>query len=152
MMASKPKESDSLYSNRPHDHHSKASQTLYQQVISELHNSNSNPKNHKTQDNFPGKNNVENGTEDLVTKLTVRIAVTENELKHAIKERDDAINSNMLIVKAFSGAMAHDDKIKQIKELEDELNKLRLENKALRQRLESQQGKEACIVTPEMIH
>ena len=114
--------------NHPHVDQFTSSHTLDRQIISELHYSDSRSKDHKTTSQSSSKNHVEYGNNEHVTQLRIRVAVAENDLKHAIKERDDAINGNVLISKALGGMMS--------RRMDDELEKLRLEVTVLREHTE----------------
>jgi len=143
-MTSKPTEPDGLYLNPSHlPYNSTTPQTLDQQLISELHNKNSTSKNRRTQGENLGKNDAEHGDAELITRLRIKVAVMENDLQHALKERDEAINNNMLITKALSGALGRGDKIKCLHEMEDELANLRQENTVLRQYIGGHKGRES---------
>lgn len=124
---------------RPYLHFSPSPETFDHQVISELQSSHSASKirtMHGGHDSSPrGKSEEKERytNEELITELRIRIAVLENELKHAKSQRDEAVDSSVLITKTLISALDRGDKENQIRKTESELKELSLENVALRE-------------------
>ncbi|KAM0314689.1 hypothetical protein ACHAO8_004525 [Botrytis cinerea] len=89
------------------------------------------------------------GYPELVTKLQIRIAVLENDLAHATKDKDEAIKSSIIIARAL-GNVANDPELiarklqnpdaKELEELRVAVPRLRRENAILWERIESRQS------------
>ncbi|KAF7949329.1 uncharacterized protein EAE97_002838 [Botrytis byssoidea] len=85
---------------------------------------------------------------DLVTKLQIRIAVLENDLAHATKDKDEAIKSSVIIARALGNAANNSESItrklqnpdaEELEELRVVVPILRRENAVLWERIESRQ-------------
>ena len=129
-----------LYPNRSYTQHT--TQALDKVTTCEPHKSNIRGQNYTKPSNVSRDYEAEHSSEELITHLRIQNAVLESNLKHVTKERDEAINGNILIIKTFSSAIGRGDGDSKIRELKDELNKLQLENKILRQHIKAQRGKE----------
>ncbi|TGO52721.1 hypothetical protein BCON_0136g00160 [Botryotinia convoluta] len=85
---------------------------------------------------------------DLVTKLQIRIAVLENDLAHATKDKDEAIKSSVIIARALGNVANNSESItrklpnpdaEELEELRVVVPRLRRENAILWERIESRQ-------------
>ncbi|KAF7894627.1 uncharacterized protein EAF01_010077 [Botrytis porri] len=85
---------------------------------------------------------------DLVTKLQIRIAVLENDLAHATKDKDEAIKSSVIIARALGNVTSNSESItgnlrnpdaEELEELRVVVPRLRRENAILWERIESRQ-------------
>ncbi|APA06527.1 predicted protein [Sclerotinia sclerotiorum 1980 UF-70] len=86
-----------------------------------------------------------NSQVDFITSLKVRIAVLENDLAHATKDKDEAIKSSVIIARALGNVSNNSELIAknlrdpdtgELEELRIEVKKLRKENVVLLGRLE----------------
>ncbi|THV55327.1 hypothetical protein BGAL_0010g00460 [Botrytis galanthina] len=85
---------------------------------------------------------------DLVTKLKIRIAVLENDLAHATKDKDEAIKSSVIIARALGNVANNsesatrklrDPDTEELEKLRVVVPRLRRENAILWERIESRQ-------------
>ncbi|TGO35613.1 hypothetical protein BHYA_0152g00180 [Botrytis hyacinthi] len=85
---------------------------------------------------------------ELVTKLQIRIAVLENDLVHATKDKDEAIKSSVIIARALGNVANNSESItkklrdpdaEELKELRVAVPRLRRENAILWERIEFRQ-------------
>ncbi|QSZ35362.1 hypothetical protein DSL72_008232 [Monilinia vaccinii-corymbosi] len=79
---------------------------------------------------------------ELITNLKVRIAVLENDLGHAMKDKDEAIKSSVIIARALGNVANSPEKLRdsdteELEELRVEVKRLRRENGLLWGRVES---------------
>ncbi|KAF7959165.1 hypothetical protein EAE96_002680 [Botrytis aclada] len=88
------------------------------------------------------------GCTELVTKLQIRVAVLENDLAHAIKDKDGAIKSSVIIARALGNVANNSESItrtlrnpdaEELEELRVVVPRLRRENAMLWERIESRQ-------------
>lgn len=97
-------------------------------------------------------NKTQNPTTDsqieLITALKIRIAVLENELAHAARDKDEAIKSSVMIARAL-GSIANpkpatrklrDSDIEELEELRVQVKRLRRNNGMLWDRIESREA------------
>ncbi|KAF5877946.1 putative t-complex protein 1 subunit beta protein [Botrytis fragariae] len=88
------------------------------------------------------------GYAELVTKLQIRIAVLENDLAHATKDKDEAIKSSVIIARALGSVANNSESMtrnlrnpdaEELEELRVVVPRLRRENAILWERIESRQ-------------
>ncbi|TGO68646.1 hypothetical protein BELL_0819g00020 [Botrytis elliptica] len=91
---------------------------------------------------------------DLVTKLQIRIAVLENDLAHATKDKDEAIKSSVIIARALGNVANNSESItrklqnpdaEELEELRVVVPRLRRENAILWERIESRETDHMAI-------
>ncbi|TGO27330.1 hypothetical protein BPAE_0043g00020 [Botrytis paeoniae] len=91
---------------------------------------------------------------ELVRKLQIRIAVLENDLAHATKDKDEAIKSSVIIARAWGNVANNSESItrnlrnpdaEELEELRVVVPRLRRENAILWERIESRQTDSMAI-------
>ncbi|TEY57128.1 hypothetical protein BOTCAL_0221g00210 [Botryotinia calthae] len=89
------------------------------------------------------------GYPELVTELQIRIAVLENDLAHATKDKEEAIKSSVIIARALGNVANNPESIarklrnpdaEELEELRVAVPRLRRENAILWERIESRQS------------
>ena len=74
--------------------------------------------------------------EDIITQLRIRVAVLENELNHAKREKEDAVNASVIIARTLGSALSSTTFSPYQGHLESGVSALRKENCAIRGELQ----------------
>ncbi|RAL63030.1 hypothetical protein DID88_004115 [Monilinia fructigena] len=120
--------------------HSQSRSYVPKLAISSTHN----PLNH-----IKAQNATADSLSELITNLRIRIAVLENDLAHATKDKDEAIKSSIIIARAL-GNVANNPELatknprdpvtEELEELRAEVKRLKRENGFLWVRIESREA------------